>query len=254
MTDKLKKRLSPSRNWTKLFNLLVLILLAVGIAFLVASNPALAQQSPDIEGFHPREILLRALRWIKSLGPIGGLAFIGLYIIATVAFLPGSIVTLGAGVVFGLFFGTILVFIGSTLGATGAFLIGRYLARKWVYKIISSNENFQAIDTAVGKEGLKIVILTRLSPIFPFNVLNYAFGVTSVSLKDYFIGSVGMLPGTMMYVYLGSLAGSCALIGTKDQPSDSLVEWIMRIMGFVATVAVTVHVTRIAREALERRK
>lgn len=254
MTAKLKKRQTLSRNWTKLFNLLVLILLAVGIAFLVASNPALAQQSPDIEGFHPREILLRALRWIKSIGPIGGLAFIGLYIVATVAFLPGSIVTLGAGVVFGLFFGTILVFIGSTLGATAAFLIGRYLARGWVYKIIASNENFQAIDTAVGKEGLKIVILTRLSPIFPFNVLNYAFGVTSVSLKDYFIGSVGMLPGTMMYVYLGSLAGSCALIGTKDQPSDSLVEWIMRIMGFVATVAVTVHVTRIARKALERRK
>lgn len=253
MTDKQKKRLSPSRNWTKLFKLLVLILLAVGIALFVASTPALAQQSTDVEGFRPREMLLHSLRWIKSLGPIGGLAFIGLYIITTVAFLPGSIVTLGAGVVFGLFFGTILVFIGSTLGATAAFLIGRYLARGWVYKIIASNENFQAIDTAVGKEGLKIVILTRLSPIFPFNVLNYAFGVTSVSLKDYVLGSVGMLPGTMMYVYIGSLAGSCALLGTKDQPSDSLVEWIMRIMGFVATVAVTVHVTRIARKALERR-
>jgi uncharacterized membrane protein YdjX (TVP38/TMEM64 family) len=254
MTDKLKKRQSLSKNWKKYFTLLVLILLAVGIAFLLDSAPVLAQQPPDVEGFQPRELLLRALRWIKSQGPIGGLAFIGLYIVATVAFLPGSIVTLGAGVVFGIFYGTILVFIGSTLGATAAFLIGRYLARRWVYKIIASNEDFKAIDTAVGKEGLKIVILTRLSPIFPFNVLNYAFGVTSVSLKDYVTGSVGMLPGTMMYVYIGSLAGSCALIGTKDQPSDSLVEWIMRIMGFIATVAVTVHVTRIAKAALERRK
>lgn len=251
--DKLIKCQSSTKNWTKLFRLLVLMLLAVGIALVLADAPALAQQSTPAYGFDPQEMLRRALRWIKRLGPIGGLAFIALYIVTTVAFLPGSIVTLGAGIVFGVFLGSIYVFIGSTLGATAAFLVGRYLARGWVYKQIQANEKFKAIDEAVGKEGLKIVLLTRLSPIFPFNVLNYAFGVTGVSLKDYVLGCVGMFPGTVMYVYLGSLAGSCALIGAKNQPSDSVVEWIMRIMGFVATVAVTVFVTRIARQALDRR-
>lgn len=253
MTDKLIKRQSSTRNLTKLFRLLVFMLLALGIALVLSDAPALAQHSGAAHGFDPQEMLRHILRWIKSLGPVGAIAFILLYIVATVAFLPGSIVTLGAGVVFGVFLGSIYVFIGSTLGATAAFLVGRYLARGWVYKIIQANDKFRAIDEAVGKEGFKIVLLTRLSPIFPFNVLNYAFGVTGVSLKDYVLGCVGMFPGTIMYVYLGSLAGSCAMIGSKNQPSDSVVEWIMRIMGFVATVAVTVLVTRIARKALERK-
>lgn len=253
MTDKLIKRQFSTRNLTKLFTVLILMLLALGITLVFGDAPALAQHSAAAQGFNPQEMLRHILQWIKSLGPVGAIAFILLYIVTTVAFLPGSIVTLGAGVVFDVFLGSIYVFIGSTLGATAAFLIARYVARGWVYKKIQANEKFQAIDEAVGREGLKIVLLTRLSPIFPFNVLNYAFGVTGVSLKDYVLGCVGMFPGTVMYVYLGSLAGSCAMIGSKNQPSDSVVEWIMRIMGFVATVAVTILVTRIARKALERK-
>jgi len=107
---------------------------------------------------------------------------------------------------------------------------------------IQGNQKFAAIDEAVGREGLKIVLLTRLSPVFPFNLLNYAYGVTRVSLKDYFIGSVGMIPGTIMYVYIGSLEGNIATIGT-DTPSNPTVEWTIRIIGFIATVAVTVYVT-----------
>ncbi|PLZ97553.1 hypothetical protein CI594_12585, partial [Fischerella thermalis CCMEE 5196] len=190
-------------------------------------------------------------QWIDSLGTVGAIAFIILYIIATVAFLPGSILTLGAGVVFGVVWGSIYVFIGATLGATAAFLVGRYLARGWVAEKIADNKKFAAIDRAVGREGLKIVLLTRLSPIFPFNLLNYAFGVTDVSLKDYFIGSVGMIPGTIMYVYIGSLAGNLAMIGTQTQPTNPTVQWGIRIIGFIATVAVTVYVTRIAKKALE---
>ena len=114
-------------------------------------------------------------------------------------------------------------------------------------------KNLKAIDEAVGKEGFKIVLLTRLSPVFPFNLLNYAFGVTGVSLKDYLLGFVGMIPGTIMYVYLGSLAGNCALIGTANQPKNLAIQWTLRIIGFVATVAVTLFVTRIARKALEEK-
>lgn len=212
--------------------------------------PAWAQSSATGNGFNPQLLLKNALEWIESLGAIGAVAFIGIYIVATVAFLPGSILTLGAGVVFGVWLGALYVFIGATLGATAAFLVGRYLARNWVTQKIANNDKFNAIDRAVGKEGLKIVVLTRLSPIFPFNLLNYAFGLTGVSIKDYIIGSLGMIPGTLMYVYIGSLAGNLALIGTATQPTNPTLQWTIRIVGFIATIAVTVYVTRIAKQAL----
>jgi uncharacterized membrane protein YdjX (TVP38/TMEM64 family) len=229
---------------------LLICLTVLGI--LLSITPAWAQTSAINTGFNPQILLKNALEWIESLGAIGAIFFIGIYILATVAFLPGSILTLGAGVVFGVWLGAVYVFIGATLGATAAFLVGRYLARNWVAKKIADNENFSAIDRAVGKEGLKIVLLTRLSPIFPFNLLNYAFGLTGVSIQDYIIGSVGMIPGTMMYVYIGSLAGNLALIGTANQPTNPTLQWSIRIVGFIATVAVTLYITRIAKQALDR--
>ncbi|MBD2530497.1 TVP38/TMEM64 family protein [Nostoc flagelliforme FACHB-838] len=240
-----------ARNLQKFFNLSILTLLILASIFSLNTDPALAQESPNLNSFNPQTILRNALQWIDSLGTVGAIAFIALYIIATVAFFPGSILTLGAGVIFGVVWGSLYVFIGATLGATAAFLVGRYLARNWVAKKIADNKKFAAIDQAVGKEGLKIVLLTRLSPIFPFNLLNYAFGITRVSLQDYFIGSLGMIPGTILYVYIGSLAGNLAMIGTEAQPSNPTLQWVIRILGLIATVAVTVYVTRIARKALE---
>jgi len=197
-----------------------------------------------------QELLRNALQGIESLGVVGGIAFIALYIVATVAFLPGAILTLGAGVVFGVVLGTVYVFLGATLGSMAAFLVGRYLARGWISQKIEGNEKFAAIDRAVAKEGFKIVLLTRLSPIFPFNLLNYAFGITGVSLRNYALGAIGMIPGTIMYVYIGSLAGDLARIGTVSQPTNSTIQWTIRIIGFLATVAVTIYVTRVARKAL----
>ena len=223
------------------------LLLAIA-AFLLTAAPAAAQ---DAGGFAPQQWLQSALQWIQDLGPVGAIAFIVIYILATVAFLPGSVLTLGAGVIFGVFLGSLLVFVGATLGATAAFLVGRYLARGWVSKKIEGNEKFKAIDSAVGREGFKIVALTRLSPVFPFNLLNYAYGLTGVSLKDYFLGCIGMLPGTVMYVYLGSLAGNLATLGTGDAPENAAVQWAIRIIGFIATVAVTLYVTKVARKALD---
>ncbi|WP_425526050.1 TVP38/TMEM64 family protein [Halotia branconii] len=228
-----------------------MFILVLSIPLLLHIDPASAQESVNTNAFNPQMLLRNALQWIDSLGAVGALAFIGLYIIATVAFLPGSILTLGAGVIFGVVWGSVYVFIGATLGATAAFLVGRYLARSWVANKIAGNKKFAAIDQAVGTEGLKIVLLTRLSPVFPFNLLNYAFGITGVSLKDYFIGSVGMIPGTIMYVYIGSLAGNLAMIGTEAQPSNPTIQWAIRIVGLIATIAVTVYVTRIAQKALE---
>ena len=234
------------------------ILVTLGITLVAA--PAQAQEA-GVNSFNPQELLRNALQWIDNLGAItpfgvrfaiAPIAFILIYIIATVAFLPGSVLTLGAGVVFGIFEGSIYVFVGATIGATLAFLVGRYLARGWISKKIAGNQKFSAIDRAVGNEGLKIVLLTRLSPIFPFNLLNYGLGITGVSLKDYILGSVGMIPGTVMYVYIGSLAGSIATIGGETQPdANPVAQWAIRILGFVATVAVTLYVTKIARKALD---
>jgi uncharacterized membrane protein YdjX (TVP38/TMEM64 family) len=227
----------------------LLVLLAI-FGLSISPMPAWAQSVPISGGFNPQVLLRNSLEWIESLGSIGSLAFIGIYIIATIAFLPAFVLTLGAGVIFGLWLGSLYVFIGATLGSIAAFLVGRYLARNWVAKKIAGNDKFRAIDRAVGKEGLKIVLLTRLSPAFPFNLLNYAFGVTGVSVQDYVIGSIGMIPGTIMFVYIGSLAGSLALIGTDAQPTNLALQWTIRIIGFVATVAVTVYITRLAKQAL----
>ncbi|MGF1520481.1 MAG: TVP38/TMEM64 family protein [Nodosilinea sp.] len=220
--------------------------------------PAVAQTLAQETGANPSFLgslqvqLVNALAWIDQLGAIAPLAFILLYIVITVAFVPASVVTLGAGVVFGVVKGSALVFVGAMLGATAAFLVGRYLARGWVARKISNNPKFQAIDDAIARDGRKIIFLLRLSPVFPFNLLNYSLGLSQISLKDYVIGSVGMLPGTIMYVYLGSLVGNLATLGAdSSQPSEAAtVQWIIRIVGLIATVAVTLYVTRIARRAL----
>lgn len=238
-------------NLKRTYRFIAFLMLLVGLAIMFPANPALAQ-SAHPGGFNPQAGLRDVLEWIDSLGAVGAIAFITIYVMATVGFIPGSILTFGSGVLFGVVWGSLYVFVSATLGATIAFLVGRYLARGWISQKIEGNHKFRAIDQAVGKEGFKIVLLTRLSPIFPFNLLNYAFGITGVSLKDYVMGSVGMIPGTIMYVYLGSLAGSLATIGTESQLTNATVQWAIRIVGFIATVAVTLYVTQVARKALEQ--
>lgn len=230
------------------FQFTVLSLLAL-LVILVLGNTDSAFAQTLAQVGNPQDWLRNALQWIEDLGSIGVIAFIALYIIAAVAFIPGSLLTLGSGVLFGILWGTVYVFIGATLGATAAFLVGRYLARNWVAAKIANNPKFAAIDEAVGKEGLKIVLLTRLSPVFPFNLLNYAYGLTKVSLKDYVLGSVGMLPGTLLYVYIGSLAGSIATIGST-KAANNPYQWVVQLLGFAATLGVTILITRIARKAL----
>jgi len=147
-------------------------------------------------------LLPNLLLWVKNLGTTGILAFIVIYNLATLLFIPASLLTLGGGALYGLAWGAVYVLIASTLGAVFAFLIGRYVARGWICQWIQAHPKLKAIDAAIAQEGLKIVFLTRLSPFFPFNLLNYGFGITCVSLKDYVIGSLGMIPGTFLYVYL----------------------------------------------------
>lgn len=221
--------------------------LLVGIA-TVATLIAVANQ------LNLPALVQHSLTWVQNLGPWGPIAFILLYNLATILFLPGSLLTLGGGFLFGLAWGTVYVFFAATLGATFAFLIGRYLARNWISHKIANNPKFQAIDQAIAKAGLKIVFLTRLSPIFPFNLLNYALGVTQVSLSDYVIGSLGMIPGTLLYVYIGSLAGSLAQLSMTDikaDPQTITLQWAIKILGFLATLGVTLYITKIAKRAID---
>lgn len=203
--------------------------------------------------FPIQDLLRDALARIAGLGAAGAAAFVVIYVLACLLMLPGSVLGLGAGAVFGVVKGSALVSLASTLGATAAFLVGRHLARGWVAQRIAGNPRFAAIDAAVGREGWKIVGLTRLSPVFPFNLLNYAYGLTGVRLRDYVLASwVGMFPGTVMYVYLGSLAGGLATLGATGG-GRTPAQWTLFFVGLAATVAVTVLVTRIARRALARR-
>lgn len=224
----------------------------MGIAFVVAV--AILWAALHFNLLETVQVFLQtSLDWIRDAGAVGSLAFMVIYVAATVLFLPASVLTLGAGAVFGVFAGAAYVIIAATIGANLAFLIGRYLARERVAKLIEGNAKFKAIDEAVAQEGWKIIGLIRLSPAFPFNVLNYALGLTQVSFRDNLIGTAGIIPGTFMYVYIGSLAGNLATIGTETDmaPEAQMAQWIIRIVGLIATIAVTVYITRIARKALQ---
>ena len=199
-----------------------------------------------------REYLSAALGWMASHRESSWLAFIALYVLATVCMVPGLILTLAAGAIFGLLRGVVLVSAASVLGASAAFFIGRTVARGWTQRRIAGWPRFRALDGALAARGFWIVLLTRLSPLFPFNLLNYAYGVTTVRPRDYIAASwLGMLPGTVVYVYAGSAAANLAQAlagGAQVGRSGAL----LLVLGLAATVAVAVLVTRLARAQLER--
>ncbi len=199
-----------------------------------------------------KDWLIKSLEWTQGLG-FWGLVFVAaFYIVACILFLPGSILTLGTGFVFKVVRGSITVSIGSTLGACAAFLVGRTIARKWIAAKVAKNKKFAAIDEAVAQQGFKIVLLTRLSPVFPFNMLNYAFGLTKISFWKYALASwIGMMPGTIMYVYFGAGLRSLADVAAgnvEKGTAGTAFFWL----GLVATIVVTIFVTRIARNALKQ--
>ena len=221
-----------------------LLILAAIVAVLVLGGKYLNLQ----------QRLSDVLAWIEGLGAAGMGVYAGLYVFACVFFIPGSLLTLGAGAIYGVVVGSLLVSVSSVLGASAAFLVGRYVARNWIAKKIEGNARFSAIDNAVADEGWKIVGLTRLSPIFSFNLLNYAYGLTRVTFREYVLASwIGMLPGTVMYVYLGSLAGDLASLGAETERSTTPGEWALYGVGLVATILVTVYVTKIAKKTLSEK-
>jgi uncharacterized membrane protein YdjX (TVP38/TMEM64 family) len=222
---------------TALRGLVFLLLIAAAVAGLV---------------FLPvKDYLGRFLAWVEGFGVWGPVVFAAAYAVGCL-FLPGALLTLAAGFAFGVVVGTVVVSGASVTGASLAFWLGRTLARGWVEARVAGNPRFRALDQAVAEQGFKIVLLTRLSPVFPFTLLNYAFGLTRVRFRDYLLASwVGMLPGTVMYVYLGSVVKDLADLASGNVAGGP-ARMVLFYAGLAATVAVTVYITHLARKALRR--
>jgi uncharacterized membrane protein YdjX (TVP38/TMEM64 family) len=157
---------------------------------------------------------------------------------------------LAAGALFGLVEGIAWAFIAAVLGSAGAFLVSRHGGRRFIEARIAGDPRFSAIDHAIAEQGGRIVFLLRLSPVFPFVLLNYALGLTRIGFRDYLLASVGMLPGTLLYVYYGTVAGEVAALAAGGGVQRDTAYYVTLGVGLVATIAVTTVVTRIARRAL----
>jgi uncharacterized membrane protein YdjX (TVP38/TMEM64 family) len=210
--------------------------LALGIAWVAAGGDPTA-----------------VIAWAERRGGWGMAVFVAAYALAVVAFVPASVLTLAAGAVYGVTAGVPLVFAGAVLGACAAFLVSRYVAGSWVEQRLASVPRFAAIADAVSANGFMLVFLLRLSPVVPFTLLNYALGITRVRFRAYALASVGMLPGTVLYVYSGSVAREVANVARADGAAPDTARWLVLGVGLVATAAATVLVTRAARRALENR-
>jgi len=192
--------------------------------------------------------------WVGQMGAVGILVFIGVYAAAAVLLAPGAILTIGAGFAFGLWKGFLAVSAGSTLGASLAFLVARFIARDKIEIIAQRNDKFRKIDNAIGTQGAKLIFLLRLSPVIPFNLSNYFYGLTGVRFWPYVLASwIGMMPGTFLYVYIGT-AGRAAVSATADGEAmrHGWQYWILMSVGLAATTIVTISVTKIARGALRK--
>jgi len=194
--------------------------------------------------------LPQLVEYVEGLGALGPIVFMIAYVVGVVAFLPGSLLTLTGGALFDIGPGTAYVFLAAVIGSSLAFLASRYVARNAIEEKLRANPRFAALDQAVGDQGRKIVFLLRLSPAFPFTFMNYALGLTRVSFRDYFVASAGMLPGTLLYVYYGKVAGDAAALAAGAAVEKDASQYVVLALGLVATIAVTTIVTRIARKAL----
>jgi len=209
------------------------------------------------------DILKNFLEWVEENPALGAIAFAAVYVFTTVCFIPGLLLTLGSGLVFGralgiglgVLVGTISVFIGATVGAILSFLLGRFVFKDQAQKLFNKFKVLNAVDRAIEAQGFKLVFLLRLSPVVPFSVFNYVIGVTAVSLRDYVLACIGMIPGTAAYVFIGTTASS--LLGDdseEDSNEDmaSMIQLIVIIVGAIATLIAVVLVSVYAKKALNK--
>lgn len=187
---------------------------------------------------------------IRDVGPAAPVVFIGIYAAAVVALIPASILTIAAGAVFGLLQGALYAFAGAFAGSTAAFLLARYAFHDIVARRLATMPRFSAVERAVSAEGRRVVFFLRLSPLVPFNLLNYLLGLTTISLADYLVASAGMIPGTLLYTYGGKVTGEALALAGQAQVPRNASYYALLLGGLAATVAATAVATRAARRAL----
>lgn len=235
-----RRRLSMAFNWTSFFRISLLLLLIAAIATAFLTLPV-------------DKILKDFLLWVQQdLGPWGPLMLAVAYIPLTVLAVPASILTLGGGYLFGLPVGFVADSIGATIGAAAAFLIGRTIGRSFVTSKLKDYPQFRAVAIAIQRSGFKIVVLLRLVPILPFNMLNYLLSVTPVPLGPYILASwLGMMPITLALVYVGTTLKDLSDV-THGWHDFSKARWALIVTGLVMSVVLLVCVTKVAKAALDK--
>ncbi|KAJ0742107.1 putative SNARE associated golgi family protein [Helianthus annuus] len=224
-------------NWVRI-SLLVLLIAAIAVACFTL----------------PVEKTLKDfLLWVENdLGPWGPLALAVAYIPLTILAVPASVLTLGGGYLFGLPMGFLADSIGAVIGATAAFLLGKTIGRSYVISKLGDYPQFRAVAIAIQKSGFKIVLLLRLVPLLPFNMLNYLLSVTPISIWEYVMASwLGMMPITFALVYVGTTLKDLADV-THGWSQFSKTRWALVILSFVVSVILMVVVTKVAKSALEK--
>jgi uncharacterized membrane protein YdjX (TVP38/TMEM64 family) len=190
---------------------------------------------------------------LDRMGPYGMVVFVVLYVIDAVLLGPAWLFALVAGLAFGLVRGGLLVWASATLGAAAAFLIARYFARHRIEKLVRKNEKYEAVDRAIQRHGWKVVFLLRISPILPYTLSSYIYGLTKVDFWHYIIASaVGMVPMVAVYVSIGAAGRQAALAAAGGGHHQSKVEWIVLGVGLVFTIAAALLIARAAKRELVR--
>lgn len=201
--------------------------------------------------FDTEQMIRELFAWLQALGAWAPTAFVVIDMLAVILLLPGIVLTMGAGFLFGLPQGAMLVITATTLGGTSAFLIARHLFSERTTNYLRHHERLNAISDEFTPDGWKIVLLTRLIPFFPFKLSNYFFGITNFSLAHYVIGTViGIVPNTLFIVYLGSLTADIATLG-KSHGTLTPAHWLSYGFGLVVTIVAIALITRRARRALQ---
>ena len=198
-----------------------------------------------------RPYAIKLIEYVRDAGPVGVAVYAGAYILATILFLPGSLLTLGAGFLYGVVGGALLVWPTSVAAASIAFVLGRGAARKRIERKIASYPRLHALDQAIADSDFLVITLLRLSPVVPFNLLNYFLGVTSARFTRYLAATtVGMVPGILLYVYLGSALTNLAELGSGQQAAGSAGTAVF-VGGLIATLIVSVFLTQLAKRKLK---
>ena len=193
------------------------------------------------------EALVQQLAGLGGWGPV---LFIGIYILAAITLAPAFLLTFSAGAVFGLWRGTLLTYIGAVLGASAVYALAAPLARSRVLGWIDRDPRVAATRRAVVKDSAWIMFLLRLSPLVPYNLLNYSLALSGVTFRDYLLASVGMIPAIILYSYYGKVAGDVTRIAAGVVPARVMEYYVMLVVGLIATFTATHLISRAAKKAM----